>query len=133
MDNYFNDRMIERRDVSALTPAATVTATFGTNAVSQIKNYTLTLDQNTVLNVGGEIYNNQAIVIKVTGDFRLSISQVGYTFHGGNMSSGEFTGYNGTKTNYLIIYCFDATNKIFFCNLIIASINCSGRGGQPGR
>ena len=121
MDNYFNDRMIERRDVSALTPAATVVATFGTNASSQIKNYTLTLDQNTTLNVGGEIYNNQAIIIKVTGNFLLSISQSTYTFHGGNMSSGQFTGYNGNKTNYLIIYCFDAANKIFFCNLITDS------------
>jgi hypothetical protein len=121
MDNYFNDRLIERRDVSALTPAATVTATFGTNAASQIKNYTLILDQNTVLNVGGEIYNNQAIVIKITGNFTLSIIQATYTFQGSNMTSGVFTGYDGSKVNYLVIYCFDATNKIFFCNLITNS------------
>ena len=118
MDNYFNDRLIERRDVSELTPAATVTASFGTNASSQIKNYTLTLDQNTTLNVGGEIYNGQSILIKVTGNYLLNLSQATYTFDSDNLVAGNFNTYDGFKTNYVLIYCFDATNKIFLVKLI---------------
>ncbi len=121
MDNYFNDRLIERRDVSALTPAATVTATFGTNAASQIKNYTLTLDQNTTLNVGGEIYNGQSILIRVTGNYTLDLSQATYTFDSDNLVSGNFDTYDGFKVNYILIYCFDATNKIFLVKLITNS------------
>ena len=121
MDNYFNDRLIERRDVSALTPAATVTATFGTNAASQIKNYTLILDQNTVLNVGGEIYNGQSILIRVTGNYTLDLSQATYTFDSDNLVAGNFDTYDGLKVNYVLIYCFDATNKIFLVKLITNS------------
>lgn len=121
MDNYWNDRMIERRDVSALTPAATVTASFGTNASSQIKNYTLTLDQNTTLNVGGEIYNGQSILIKVTGNYLLNLSQATYTFDSDNLVAGNFNTYDGFKVNYVLIYCFDATNKLFLVKLITNS------------
>ncbi len=74
-----------------------------------------------VLNVGGEIYNGQSILIKVTGNYLLNLSQATYTFDSDNLVAGNFDTYDGLKTNYVLIYCFDATNKIFLVKLITNS------------